>query len=142
MARSYTPGLKILSRTKVTNRRLLPMKGIVHHKIGDKVDANDIVASTEIPGNVQMLNVANKLNVEPEDVPECMLVRLDDPISKGQVIAESKGIFGLFKSQLKSPITGTLANVSEITGQAILADPPIPVEVDAYISGIITEVIK
>ncbi|SVD81249.1 uncharacterized protein METZ01_LOCUS434103, partial [marine metagenome] len=24
------------------------MKGIVHHKIGDKVDANDIVASTEI----------------------------------------------------------------------------------------------
>ena len=107
MARSYTPGLKILSRTKVTNRRLLPMKGIVHHKIGDKVDANDIVASTEIPGNVQMLNVANKLNVEPEDVPECMLVRLDDPISKGQVIAESKGIFGLFKSQLKSPITGT-----------------------------------
>ena len=27
-----------------------------------------MVASTEIPGNVQMLNVANQLNIEPENV--------------------------------------------------------------------------
>ena len=118
------------------------MKGSVHYKIGDEVNSDDVVASTEIPGNVQMLNVANKLNVEPENVPECMLVKLDEEITKGQIIAESKGIFGLFKSQIKSPIDGTLANVSEITGQAILSEPPIPVEVDAYTSGKITEVIK
>ena len=142
MARSYTPGLKILSHTKVVKRRLLPMKGSVHYKTGDLVNSNDVVASTEIPGNVQMLNVANQLNVEPENVPECMLVKLDEEITKGQIIAESKGIFGLFKSQIKSPIDGTLANVSEITGQAILAEAPIPVEVDAYTSGKITEVIE
>ena len=142
MARSYTPGLKILSHTKVVKRRLLPMKGSVHYKTGDLVNSNDVVASTDIPGNVQMLNVANQLNVEPENVPECMLVQLDEEIIKGQVIAESKGIFGIFKSQLKSPIDGTLANVSEITGQALLAEPPIPIEVDAYTSGKITEVIE
>lgn len=140
MSRSYTPGLKILARTKIIKKRQLPMKGNVHLKIGDIVKSDAIVASTELPGNVQMLNVANKLNIEPENVPECMLVELDESISKGQIIAESKGIFGMFKSQLKSPIDGTLANVSEITGQAILSEPPIPVEVDAYISGTITEV--
>ena len=142
MARSYTPGLKILSRTKLVKKRLLPMKGSVHYKIGDEVNSDDVVASTEIPGNVQMLNVAKKLNVDPENVPECMLVTFDEAIAKGQVIAESRGIFGLFKSQLKSPIDGTLANVSEITGQAILSEPPIPVEIDAYTSGRITEVIQ
>ncbi len=142
MARSYTPGLKILARTKVEKKRQLPMKGAVHKKIGDLVTPEEVVASTEIPGNVQMLNVANQLNVEPENVPECMLVNLDEKINKDQVIAESKGIFGFFKSQLKSPIDGTLANVSEITGQAILSEPPIPVEVDAYTSGTITEVIE
>ena len=142
MARSYTPGLKILSRTKLINRRLLPMKGSVHYKIGDLVNSDDVVASTNIPGNVQMLNVANQLNIEPENVPECMLVKLDEEITKGQVIAQSKGIFGLFKSQLKAPIDGTLANVSEITGQAILSEPPIPIEVDAYTSGKIIEVIE
>ena len=142
MARSYTPGLKILSHAKVVKRRLLPMKGSVHYKTGDLVNSNDVVASTDIPGNIQMLNVANQLNVEPENVPECMLVKLDEKITKGQIIAENKGIFGLFKSQLKSPIDGTLANVSEITGQAILSEPPIPIEIDAYTSGKITEVIE
>ena len=98
MARSYTPGLKILSRTKVVKRRLLPMKGLVNYIVGDSVKADDVVASTEIPGNVQMLNVANMLNVEPENVPECMLVKLDESITKDQIIAESKGVFGLFKN--------------------------------------------
>ena len=84
MARSYTPGLKILSRTKLINRRLLPMKGSVHYKIGDLVNSDDVVASTNIPGNVQMLNVANQLNIEPENVPECMLVKLDEEITKGE----------------------------------------------------------
>ena len=37
MSRSYTPGLKILSRTKIVKRRQLPMKGDVHLKIGDIV---------------------------------------------------------------------------------------------------------
>ena len=140
MSRSYTPGLKILARTKIIKKRQLPMKGNVHLKIGDIVKSDAIVASSELPGNVQMLNVANKLNIEPENVPECMLAELDESIYKGQIIAERKGIFGMIKSQLKSPIDGTLANVSEITGQAILSEPPIPVEVDAYTSGTITEV--
>ena len=142
MSRSYTPGLKILKRTKVAITRLLPMKGSVNYNVGDTVESDDIIASTELPGNVQMMNIANKLNVEPENVPECMLVKLDEKIIEGQIIAESKGIFGLFKSQVKSPINGTLANVSAITGQAILAEPPIPVEIDAYTSGKITHVIE
>jgi len=140
MSRSYTPGLKVLSKTKIIVNRLLPMKGNVHYDIGDNVKADDIVASTEIPGNVQMLNISKQLNIEPENIPECMLVKLDDLISKGQVIAESKGLFGLFKNQLKSPIDGILANISEITGQAILSEPPQPVEIDAYVSGKIKEI--
>ena len=104
------------------------------------VKPDEVVASTELPGNVQMVNVANKLNIEPENVPECMLVKLDENISKNQIIAENKGIFGMFKSQLKSPIDGTLTSVSEVTGQAILSEPPIPVEVDAYTSGTIISV--
>ena len=140
MSRSYTPGLKILSRTKISKQRQLPLKGVVHLSVGDVVKPDEVVASTELPGNVQMVNVANKLNIEPENVPECMMVKLDEGISKNQIIAESKGIFGMFKSQLKSPIDGTLTSVSEVTGQAILSEPPIPVEVDAYTSGTITNV--
>ena len=37
MSRSYTPGLKILSCTKIVKNRQLPIKGSVHLKIGDLV---------------------------------------------------------------------------------------------------------
>lgn len=39
-------------------------------KIGDKVKADDIVAKTAIPGDVETLNIAGRLGVSPEDVKE------------------------------------------------------------------------
>ena len=141
MAQSYTPGLKVLANTPSEKIRQLPLKGEVLVEVGDNVAADTVVASTHIPGNVQMLNVARQLNVEAESVPECMLVKIDEKIAKGQVIAESKGLFGYFKTQLKYPIDGTLANVSNITGQALLSEPPIAIEVDAFAAGEIKEII-
>jgi len=140
MSSSYTPGLKVLSSTKVLKTRLLPMKGQVHYKIGDKVESGDVIASTEIPGNVHMINASKQLNIEPENVLETMLIKLDEKVEKNQIIAENKGIFGLFKTQLKSPIDGFLANVSDVTGQIIISEPPKPIEVNAYTSGIIKKV--
>ena len=100
--------------------------------MGDEVNPDTTVASTFIPGNVQMLNVARQLNVEVDSVPDYMVVTVDSKVTKGQVIAETKGIFGLFKSQLKSPIDGTFTNVSNVTGQALISEPPIAIEVDAF----------
>jgi hypothetical protein len=141
MARSYTPGLKVLANTKIEKIRRLPLKGKVLVEVDEKVQIETIVAYTELPGNVQMLNVANKLNIDSELVKESMLLNIDDSITKGQIIAESKGLFGLFKSQLKSPINGTIANISDVTGQVILSEPPIPIEVNAYSSGKIKSII-
>jgi len=118
------------------------MKGKVEVEVGEIVSTDKIIASTEIPGNVQMLNAANKLNIEPENIYECMLVDIDEKVEKGQIIAENKGLFGLFKSSLKSPIDGSIANISNITGQIIISEPPIPIEVDSYIGGSVVEVIK
>lgn len=141
MSRTYTPGLKILKHTTLQKTRQLPLKGSVHCAQGDTVTPETIVASTKIPGNVHMINIANLLNLEPEMVPDCMLVEVDEQIERGQVIAESKGIFGMFKSQVKSPVTGTLGNVSNVTGQCIVSEPPVPIEVNAYTSGKVVDVI-
>ena len=141
MAQSYTPGLKVLVNTPSEKVRQLPLKGEVLVKVGDSVSADTIVASTHIPGNIQMVNVARQLNIEVETVPESMLIKIDERIKKGQVIAESKGLFGYFKTQLKSPIDGSFANVSNITGQALLSEPPITIEVDAFSAGIIKEIL-
>lgn len=125
----------------VQKTRQLPLKGKVHLKEGDKVSPDSIVASTHIPGNVQMVNVAQLLNIEPDTVSEAVKVKIDEPIIKGQIIAENNGIFGLFKSNIKSPIDGSLANISDVTGQIILSEPPIPIAVNAYTSGTVIQIL-
>ena len=135
MSKSYTPGLKVLKNSNVIKDRLLPLIGEVHVKSGDLVDSDSIVASTEIPGNVQMINMVNKLNIDAVQVLDCMLVEVNDDVKKDQIIARSKGLFGMFKSEVKSPIDGKISNISKVTGQVVISEKPIPIKVDAYLPG-------
>ncbi len=41
----------------------------------------------------------------------------------------------------KSPIDGVFESFNEITGQAVLREPPIPVEIDGYVHGTVTDVL-
>lgn len=140
MAHSYTPGLKVTAYTVLRRERKLPLAGTVLAKVGDAVKAETIVARTELPGNVQTVNAANLLGVLPEDVNECLTKPIGAPVRKGEAFAESKSFFGLFRSKCASPVDGTLENVSSVTGQALIREAPIPVEVDAYVDGTIVEV--
>ncbi len=142
MAHAYTPGLKALAYTELTKERRLPLPGKILVSKGDIVRGEQVVARTELPGNVQTLNVAGLLGALPDEILESMLKKVGDKITKDEVIAQSKGIFGLFKSTVKSPIDGLIESISEITGQVILREPPIPVEVIAYIDGEVTDIIK
>lgn len=142
MAHAYTPGLKVTRATIIRKERRLPLEGEVLVKKGDKVKAEDIVARTELPGNVHPVNVAGLLSVPPEDVPQLMLKKAKDAVRKGEPIAMSKSFFGLFKTTVTAPIDGVIESISNITGQVILRESPIPVEVNAYIDGIIVDVFK
>ena len=141
MAHAYTPGLKVLHHTKVEKNRRLPIKGKITKQVGDILKPEDVVATTDLPGNVQMLKIANLLNIGPADVPDVMLVKEGDKVEKGQMIAETEGLFGFFKSDVKSPIDGTVEAISDVTGQIVMREAPIPVEVDAYMSGTVKEII-
>ena len=121
--------------------RRLPLQGEVLVQVGDTVKAEDVVAKADLPGNVQLLNVANLLSVPAGEVSEYMIKPVGAPVAKDEVIAMTKGIFGLFKSQARSPIDGKIESVSDVTGQVILREPPIPVEVKAYADGAITETV-
>ena len=140
MAHAYTPGLKVLESTSVEKERRLPIRGEVLVDKGADVVPEKIVARTHLPGNVQMVNVANLLNVDAQDVPEFILIDMGKNISKGDLLAETKGIFGLFKSEVKSPVDGVLESVSNVTGQVVIREAPIPVEIDAYMNGNVSEV--
>ncbi len=142
MAHAYTPGLIIAEEFHVRKERRLPIKGQVVVFVAGKVKAEDVVARTQLPGDVEPLNIAGILGVPPSDVPQYLLKKPGDPIKKDEVIAEIKSFFGLFKTQVKSPIDGIFESYSTVTGQAMLRHPPMLVEITAYIDGVVTEVFE
>ena len=141
MAHAYTPGLKVTEGMTIQKERRLPLEGEVLVEAGTTVKAEDVVAKADLPGNVQLLNVANLLSISPEEIAEYMLKPVGEAVSEDEIIATTKGLFGLFKSQARSPIDGTIEAVSDVTGQVILREPPVPVEVKAYTDGTVTEVV-
>ncbi len=142
MAHAYTPGLKVLQRTTVDKERRLPLKGEVLVEAGKTVEPDDIVARTHLPGNVQMVNIANLLNIDAQDIAEVMLVKIGSKIKEGELLAETKGLFGFFKSSAASPVDSVLESISDVTGQVVLREAPIPVEIDAYMNGKVASVLE
>jgi hypothetical protein len=140
MAHAYTPGLRVTDLAALRKERILPLKGDVLVGEGDSVTAEQVVARTELPGNVHSVNVANVLSVLPEEVPGKMLRKEGESVEEGEIIAKSSTLFGLFKSSVRSPVTGFVESASAVTGQVLLREPPIPVEVDAYVDGEVVEV--
>jgi len=140
MAQAYTPGLTITKSTILKKDRILPIKGEVVVKVGDKVKAENVVAKTDLPGDVQPINIGNKLGVPPSEVEPNMIKKEGEKIKKDEIIAQTKSFFGLFKSSVKSPVTGTIENISSITGQVLLREPPVPIDVKAFVDGVVTKV--
>lgn len=141
MGQAYTPGLKVTKRMIVHKERTLPLKGDINVKKGDKVKAEDVVAATNLPGAVEMVNVVNRLAVEASDLDDYMKVKEGDQVKKGDLIAQTGGLFGFFKSSVESPINGSVENVSKVTGQVVLRQVPIPVEVEAFVDATVEEIL-
>lgn len=141
MAKAYTPGLKVTNRITHRVRRVLPIPGEVLVEQGQRVEPNDVVAETYMPGDVTPVNLSNMLSVPPGDVHELMLKKEGDSVEVGEPIAQNKGIFGLFKSTFNSKHAGTIETISPVTGQMILRGEKIPVRVKAYMAGTVTEII-
>lgn len=142
MAHAYTPGLRVAEYAIVRRERRLPLKGEVLVARGQSVRATQPVARTLIPGNVQTVNVANAIGVDPAEVVKALLKTVGEPIAAGEVLARRKGLFGLMDSKCSSPAAGVIESCSDITGQVIVREPPMPIEVDAYIDGRVAEVLE
>ena len=141
MGRAYTPGLMVSPRTRYSTRRLLPIPGDVLVKSGDHVEARQVVARTFMPGDVKPLNMANLLSMPPADVPLCMLKKEGERVAVGEILARTKGIFGMMRTEYKSPAAGTIETISSVTGQVILRGEPSPLQVLAYLAGRVAEIV-
>jgi len=141
LASAYTPGLTVSGDITVRRVRRLPIKGEVLVKVGDAVTPDQVVARAMLPGPLQTLKLAEKLGVEPKDVLSMTKIKVGDAVQKDEVVAEGKKLLGIFKAPTAiSDYTGTIESISEVTGNALVREPSIPVEISAYIQGHVADV--
>lgn len=141
MAHAYTPGLRVTEFAVLRRERRLPLKGQVLVQQGQVVDAQTVVARTELPGNVQTLNLAAKLSVDPARAEAALTRPVGSAVKQGEVVAAAKSLFGLVTHTLPAPVDGVIESVSKISGQLILREAPIPVEVNAFVRGVVVEIL-
>jgi hypothetical protein len=141
MAHSYTPGLTVTDYTVVRRRRQLPLPGTVLVQAGELVRSNQPVARAELPGKVFPVNLANQLSIAPDEIKDYLVKKAGDLVQKDEILAENKPLIKWFKTEIRSPITGTIESLSTVTGQVLLREPPRVLDLLAYIDGTVIEVI-
>ena len=111
-------------------------------KEGDDVKADTIIARTFIPGDVHVVNVTGLLGIDAWETSEYMLKKEGEDVKEKEPIAMVKSFFGLFKRYAYAPVSGTVERISDITGQVLIREAQIPLEVDAYIPGKVVETLS
>jgi hypothetical protein len=111
--------------------------------MGQEVNPDTFVARAMLPGPLQTIKLADKLGTDPKDAPNHFKLKVGDPISKGEIVAETKGFLGRFgKTTVISDYEGTVESMSEITGNILVREPSIPVDVTAYLRGNVAQVMQ
>lgn len=141
MSQAYTPGLKVTPATRWRCRRLLPIAGRVFVAVGQRVEAEDVIAETVMPGDVTPVNAAKQLGIPAGELAAALLQPLGSVVTPQAPMARATSLFGLFTTEARVPVTGTLESVSAVTGMVIVRGEPLRVQVRAYLAGTVVEVI-
>jgi hypothetical protein len=142
MGSAYTPGLKVSAATTVQKTRRLPLKGDVVVQEGEAVLPETVVARTNIPGILRTVRASERLGIDPDELPAAASVRQGEAVRQGQLLAQTRSFFGLFKSECSAPVDGVVELINAVTGHISIREKPNPIEVGAYIRGRVIRVLE
>lgn len=100
-----------------------------------------VVARAMLPGYLQTIRLTEKLGVEPREIHDFSKVEVGDRVEKEQLVGQTNGIWGFFKTFVHSEFEGEVEGLSEVTGNMLIREAPIPVDMLAYIEGTVKEVL-
>ncbi len=130
------PVTHILPLVKVRRPRMLPGKGNVLVIPGDEVAATDVVAEAYLPGAHILFDLRRALGIPPEEVHQYIERKVNDPVEKGDVIAQMDGII---PRVVRAPTAGVIVAIQK--GQVLLESFGDKIELKAGMNGVISEIL-
>jgi hypothetical protein len=125
----------ILGLTNIRRTRLLPVSGNVLVRVGQRVNASDVIAEAQVATRHVLLDVRRAMGGTTAAAAEKTIVRAEgDKLQQGDIIAETGGVFARI---LRAPANGTIAMIAG--GRVLLAVETQPLQLLATIPGVVTD---
>lgn len=135
MTGAFAPGLQALEKSALSKLRELPIAGEILVKVGDRVASEQIVARAELPGELFIVRIPEKMGLLPPEVIAGLKVKVGQEVQEGQLVCEHRGFFGLLASRFFSPISGRVELITERTGHIAIRMASKRMELRAYLAG-------
>ena len=129
------PVTHILPVTMIERRRVLPIAGTVLVRAGQQVEADEVIATTDLKGEHISLDLARGLGVPKNKTTGYLKRSIGDEGDEGAVIASRPG---MVSRSVRAPRAGKLVAVGG--GQALLQVSRKPFELKAGIPGTVFKV--
>ncbi len=127
----------ILPVTLISRTRILPIRGKVLVHPGQRVNPTDVIAEARQPGQHLLVDIRRGLGLSAKkDFAPFLERRVGDKLQKGDVIAQSKGLFARIVS---SPVDAEI--ISILNGKVLLEMPGGTISLKAGIPGVVSEVL-
>jgi hypothetical protein len=131
------PVTHILPLTNIRRSRTLPVPGQVLVRAGQKVGSTDVISQARIPSGHMLLDIRRGLGIPSATAAErCIVRQPGDRLEKGDVIAESGGLFSRI---VRAPANGEIVLIS--VGQVLMEVRSTTLEVKAGFDGMVSELL-
>ena len=135
-----TPSLIASEFAHIRRVRELPLRGEILVELGQRVKASDSIAHAERPGDLVVLRLAESLGLLVAEVIECLRIKVGEKIDVGTLVCDHRGLFGLLRSKYVSPVAGNVEFISPESGHIGIRAQPQRIELNAYLSGVVTKI--
>ena len=136
MSVEYNPPLSLVPLARIEWERLLPVPGQVLVRVGDKVEATDVIARAIQPGKMFAVDAARELGIGRGALPRYMLKTEGQEVREREILAARGGVF---KKKCLSPVTGSIRSV--VQGRVLLEREPLAIELRASVRGDVVRII-
>lgn len=131
------PVTHILPLVQIRRARMLPGKGRVLARVGQKVNAADIIAESDVPGAHTLIDVRRILGLRRTEMAHRLMERkAGERVEKGDILAQTGG---LLSKVIRAPVDGQIVAIQR--GQVLLERAGTKFELKAGLTGTVTEVL-
>ena len=132
------PQPTIANNILLRRERRLRVPGEVLVRAGQRVEPSDIVAQSTITPDPVQVNIAAELGLSPAATSKRLRATVGHPIEQGGVLAQRGGIGSRVA---RAPIAGVFSGFDPATGIGLITAPSERASVQAYLKGIVTDLI-